>query len=119
MRKSHVSQKDRQALEQKGLEEAPLFNRCFIFVPKYPSIHNRTVFRFQDKNVWLSLIGKLRKDDRLPVVGFTLSRKRCDENASGLTTIDMTTTTEKSEITVFFNKSVARLKGTDKQLPQV
>ncbi|XP_062514975.1 superkiller complex protein 2-like [Corticium candelabrum] len=73
----------------------------------------------QDKNIFLSLINKLKKDDRLPVVAFTFSRKRCDENASGLTTIDMTTSAEKSEITVFFSKSVARLKGTDKQLPQV
>lgn len=61
----------------------------------------------------------LRKKDQLPVVAFTFSRNRCDENASMLTTIDLTTTTEKSEIHVFFQKCISRLKGTDRQLPQV
>ncbi|XP_034277358.1 LOW QUALITY PROTEIN: superkiller complex protein 2 [Pantherophis guttatus] len=73
----------------------------------------------QDKNIWLSLIDMLRKKDQLPVVAFTFSRNRCDENASMLTTIDLTTTTEKSEIHVFFQKCISRLKGTDRQLPQV
>ncbi|KAL7986419.1 hypothetical protein Chor_011585, partial [Crotalus horridus] len=73
----------------------------------------------QDKNIWLSLIDMLRKKDQLPVVAFTFSRNRCDENASMLTTVDLTTTTEKSEIHVFFQKCISRLKGTDRQLPQI
>ncbi|KAH0630499.1 hypothetical protein JD844_013565, partial [Phrynosoma platyrhinos] len=54
----------------------------------------------QDKNIWLSLIDMLRKKDQLPVVAFTFSRNRCDDNASMLTTVDLTNTTEKSEIHV-------------------
>nr|XP_033772514.1 helicase SKI2W [Geotrypetes seraphini] len=73
----------------------------------------------QDKNVWLSLIDMLRKKDQLPVVAFTFSRNRCDENASMLTTVDLTTSAEKSEIHIFFQKCISRLKGTDRQLPQV
>uniref|UniRef100_A0A8D0DT23 SKI2 subunit of superkiller complex n=1 Tax=Salvator merianae TaxID=96440 RepID=A0A8D0DT23_SALMN len=73
----------------------------------------------QDKNVWLALIDMLRKKDQLPVVAFTFSRNRCDSNASMLTTVDLTTTTEKSEIHVFFQKCISRLKGTDRELPQV
>ncbi|XP_078502024.1 superkiller complex protein 2 [Lissotriton helveticus] len=73
----------------------------------------------QDKSVWLSLIDMLRKKDQLPVVAFTFSRNRCDENASMLTTIDLTTSAEKSEVHVFFQKCISRLKGTDRQLPQV
>ncbi|XP_042307058.1 helicase SKI2W isoform X2 [Sceloporus undulatus] len=73
----------------------------------------------QDKNIWLSLIDMLRKKDQLPVVAFTFSRNRCDDNASMLTTVDLTNTTEKSEIHVFFQKCISRLKGTDRQLPQV
>uniref|UniRef100_A0ACB8EFZ6 Helicase SKI2W n=1 Tax=Sphaerodactylus townsendi TaxID=933632 RepID=A0ACB8EFZ6_9SAUR len=61
----------------------------------------------------------LRKKDQLPVVAFTFSRNRCDDNASMLTTIDLTTNTEKSEIHVFFQKWISCLKGTDRQLPQV
>uniref|UniRef100_A0A670I067 SKI2 subunit of superkiller complex n=1 Tax=Podarcis muralis TaxID=64176 RepID=A0A670I067_PODMU len=73
----------------------------------------------QDKNIWLSLIDMLRKKDQLPVVAFTFSRNRCDDNASMLTTVNLTTTNEKSEIHVFFQKCISRLKGTDRQLPQV
>uniref|UniRef100_UPI00398EBB74 superkiller complex protein 2-like n=1 Tax=Pristiophorus japonicus TaxID=55135 RepID=UPI00398EBB74 len=73
----------------------------------------------QDKSVWLSLIDMLRKKDNLPIVAFTFSRNRCDENANILTTVDLTTSVEKSEIHIFFQKCISRLKGTDRQLPQV
>ncbi|XP_067416357.1 superkiller complex protein 2 [Emydura macquarii macquarii] len=73
----------------------------------------------QDKSVWLSLIDALRKRDQLPVVAFTFSRARCDDNAAALTTVDLTTGAEKSEVHVFFQKCIARLKGSDRQLPQV
>ncbi|XP_078063983.1 superkiller complex protein 2, partial [Mustelus asterias] len=73
----------------------------------------------QDKSVWLSLIDMLRKKDSLPIVAFTFSRNRCDENANMLTTVDLTSTVEKSEIHIFFQKCISRLKGTDRELPQV
>ncbi|XP_038045840.1 helicase SKI2W-like [Patiria miniata] len=72
-----------------------------------------------DKGVYLSIIEMLRKREQLPVVAFTFSKKRCDENATMLTTLDLTTTNEKSEIHVFMQKCVERLKGTDRMLPQV
>lgn len=73
----------------------------------------------QEKGVWLSLVDALRKRDQLPVVAFTFSRARCDDNAAALTTLDLTTSTEKSEVHVFFQKCISRLKGSDRQLPQV
>ncbi|XP_039624679.1 helicase SKI2W [Polypterus senegalus] len=82
-----------------------------------PAAHAATAS--QDRSVWLSLLDALYKKDQLPVVCFTFSRSRCDENARGLVTLDLTTNAEKSEIHVFFHKCIARLKGTDKQLPQV
>ena len=73
----------------------------------------------QDKNIWLSLVHMLQKKDKLPMVAFTFSRARCDGNADSLSSLDLTTTTEKSEIHVFFKRSTALLKGSDQQLPQV
>ena len=78
----------------------------------------------QDKNVWLSLVHMLEKKDKLekdklPVVAFTLSRNRCNDNADSLFSLNLTTSTEKSEIHVFFTKSISRLKGSDQKLPQV
>ena len=69
--------------------------------------------------MWLSLINMLNKKDKLPVVAFTLSRKRCDDNADSLTSLDLTTSEEKHKISIFFKKSVSLLKGSDRQLPQV
>lgn len=57
--------------------------------------------------------------DLLPIVIFVFSRKRCDQAALLLQSIDLTTAKEKSEIHKFFNKCIERLKGSDKKLPQV
>ena len=69
--------------------------------------------------MWLSLIHMLSKKDKLPVVAFTLSRTRCNENADALTSLDLTSTQEKHTIDVFFRKHTSTLKGSDQKLPQV
>lgn len=53
------------------------------------------------------------------MVAFTFSRSRCDENARSLDSMDLTTSIEKAEIHSFFQKSLSRLRGGDRQLPQV
>ena len=60
----------------------------------------------------------LNSRDKLPVVAFTLSRNLCNNNADSLSSLDLTTSTEKSEIHVFFKKSTSLLKGSDQRLPQ-
>lgn len=67
----------------------------------------------------MTLVKMLQKKDKLPVVAFTFSRARCDSNADSLTTLDLTTSAEKHFIHSFFMASIGRLKGTDKELPQV
>ena len=73
----------------------------------------------QEKNIWITLVDHLSRKDKLPVVAFTLSRNRCDQNANLLTSLDLTSSIEKGDIHHFINKCVARLKGTDRKLPQV
>jgi antiviral helicase SKI2 len=89
-----------------------------------------------DKNVYVHLLGHLKKENLLPVVIFTLSKKRCEENASTLTNADLCTSVEKSEVHVAVEKALSRLKGeayelcvicslshkeagSDKKLPQI
>ncbi|KAM3911682.1 superkiller complex protein 2 [Leptodactylus fuscus] len=72
-----------------------------------------------DKGTWLSLIQSLRQRDALPVVVFTFSRSRCEQNAGALTTVDLCTASERSEIQTYYNKCLSRLRGGDRQLPQV
>lgn len=73
----------------------------------------------QDRAVWLTLLHYLSQRQQTPVVAFTFSRTRCDENARSLESMDLTTSVEKAEIHSFFQKSLSRLRGGDRQLPQV
>ncbi|KAG8733097.1 hypothetical protein FRC11_008741, partial [Ceratobasidium sp. 423] len=73
----------------------------------------------QDKNLWVHLVGHLKKKNLLPVVIFTLSKKRCEENASTLSSTDLCDSKERSEVHLVWEKALGRLKGTDKKLPQI
>ncbi|KAL5639152.1 hypothetical protein ACGC1H_006609 [Rhizoctonia solani] len=73
----------------------------------------------QDKNLWVHLVGHLKKKSLLPVVIFTLSKKRCEENASTLSSTDLCDAKERSEVHLVWEKALGRLKGTDKKLPQI
>lgn len=72
-----------------------------------------------DKSLWVHLVGLLKKKDLLPVVTFVFSKKRCEEYAGSLPNTDLCTAREKSEVHVVIERSLTRLKGTDKQLPQI
>jgi antiviral helicase SKI2 len=73
----------------------------------------------QEKNIWLSLIGMLEQKQLLPVVSFTFSRKRCDDNIYLLSSLDLNTASEKSRIHLFIQKSLATLKKDDQNIPQI
>uniref|UniRef100_A0A3Q3J8R8 SKI2 homolog, superkiller viralicidic activity 2-like n=1 Tax=Monopterus albus TaxID=43700 RepID=A0A3Q3J8R8_MONAL len=72
-----------------------------------------------DRAVWLTLLHFLSQRQQTPVVAFTFSRTRCDDNARSLESMDLTTSVEKAEIHSFFQKSLSRLRGGDRQLPQI
>lgn len=71
----------------------------------------RTVHHAADKNLYVHLLGHLRKKALLPVVVFTFSKKRCEENAATLTNADLCSSVEKSEVHVAIEKALSRLKG--------
>uniref|UniRef100_A0A672LCM7 SKI2 homolog, superkiller viralicidic activity 2-like n=1 Tax=Sinocyclocheilus grahami TaxID=75366 RepID=A0A672LCM7_SINGR len=87
------------------------------FGTKNVSQHNTTAS--QDRAVWQTLLSYLSQRQQTPVVAFTFSRTRCDENARSLTSLDLTNSIEKSEIYSFLQKSLTRLRGGDRQLPQI
>ncbi|PPQ90945.1 hypothetical protein CVT25_008256 [Psilocybe cyanescens] len=76
----------------------------------------RTMHTAADKNLYVHLLGHLRKKALLPVVVFTFSKKRCEENAATLTNADLCTSVEKSEVHVAIEKALARLKGMSQYL---
>ncbi|GJN19044.1 hypothetical protein PR202_gb06276 [Eleusine coracana subsp. coracana] len=53
------------------------------------------------------------------VVIFCFSKNRCDKSADNMFGADLTSNSEKSEIRVFCDKAFSRLKGSDRNLPQV
>ncbi|KAL4444150.1 hypothetical protein ABPG75_011887 [Micractinium tetrahymenae] len=72
-----------------------------------------------ERSQWMALIEMLRKKDLLPCVVFVFSKKRIDALADNLQSLDLTSAAEKSEIHLFCEKALARLKGGDRELPQV
>ncbi len=68
-------------------------------------------FQQQDRNLYVHLIGHLKKQNLLPVVVFTFSKKRCEEYAATLVNLDLSTATDKSEVHVTIEKALSRLKG--------
>ena len=73
----------------------------------------------KEKNIWLSLIDMLEKRQLLPVVIFTFSRKRCDDNIDLLSNLNLNTELEKSKIHVFIRKSLSTLNKEDQNIPQI
>jgi antiviral helicase SKI2 len=71
----------------------------------------RTMHMASDKNLYVHLLGTLRKKELLPVVVFTFSKKRCEEYAATLRNSDLCTSVAKSEIHVTIEKALARLNG--------
>lgn len=61
----------------------------------------------------------LDKRQLLPVVVFTFSRKRCDDNIFLLSSLDLNTASEKSKIHLFIRKSLAALSDEDQNIPQI
>ncbi len=61
----------------------------------------------------------LKKENKLPAVVFSFSKRKCDGCANLLSSLDLTTSTEKSAIHIQCAEAVARLDEDDSRLPQV
>lgn len=68
---------------------------------------------------WTTLVDYLRKQDLLPAVIFVFSKKRCEEYAESLSGFNFSNARESSEIHMFIDKAVSRLKKEDRELPQI
>jgi antiviral helicase SKI2 len=61
----------------------------------------------------------LEQKQLLPVVIFTFSRKRCDDNIYLLSNLDLNTASEKSRIHVLIKGWLSALNPEDKNIPQI
>lgn len=83
------------------------------------SYHQANLNFKQEQTMWVGLIDFLRKNEKLPVVAFTLSRNRCDRNVDALKSCDLCTAKEKNLIHLFFQRCLQKLKPEDRKLPQI
>lgn len=61
----------------------------------------------------------LEKKQLLPVVAFTFSRKRCDDNIHLLSSLDLNSKDEKSKIHLYVQKWLSALSKEDQTIPQI
>lgn len=67
----------------------------------------------------LSLVEHLRTNKLLPSVFFVFSRKLCEQFAEHMQSVSLNTTKEKSQVYMFMDKAVSRLRKEDRDLPQI
>lgn len=71
------------------------------------------------KQNWVSLVRFLDRELLTPTVVFTFSKKKCEEVANMLRSLDLNTAKERSAVQAFSLQTVARLSQSDANLPQV
>lgn len=67
----------------------------------------------------LSLVEYLRTKQLLPSVFFVFSRKLCEQFAEHMQSVSLNTNKEKSQVYMFMDKAVSRLRKEDRDLPQI
>lgn len=72
-----------------------------------------------NKTTWVNLVQYLNQKKLLPVVIFVFSKKRCEDYVDTLSGVNFCTAKERSEIHMFIDRAVARLKKEDRELPQI
>lgn len=71
------------------------------------------------KQTWVNLVQYLSQRKLLPAVVFVFSKKRCEDYVDTLSGVNFCNAKERSEIHMFIDRAVARLKKEDRELPQI
>ena len=71
------------------------------------------------KQNWMSLVRYLDREILTPACIFSFSKKKCEEIAHMLQSLDLNTAKERSAVQAFALQTVARLSKNDSKLPQV
>jgi len=72
-----------------------------------------------NKGNWQSLVKFLDREGLTPTVIFSFSKKKCEEIANMLRTLDLNTATERNAAHMFAVQTMSRLSPNDSILPQV
>lgn len=96
------------------------YSRAYESIKKPESSKDRFILNpKQEKTLWVALVDHLKSNKLLPVVAFTFSRAKCDQNSKQLRCLDLTTQVEKHHIHHFFEECIKNLKEPDRKIPQI
>ena len=92
-----------------------------VVVPSRPTTGSKMSSWQQQggKQEWISLARFLEKEEMMPTVTFSFSKKKCEEIAGMLRSLDLNTAAERNLVSSFTIQTVARLSPNDQCLPQV
>ncbi|KAL9181427.1 hypothetical protein ACHAXT_010232 [Thalassiosira profunda] len=71
------------------------------------------------KQDWIALTRYLEREELMPTVTFSFSKKKCEEIADQLRSLDLNTAAERNLVQSFAIQTVNRLSPKDQSLPQV
>ena len=80
---------------------------------------NSRHFSSGNKQNWISLVKFLNREGLMPTVVFSFSKKKCEEIASMLRSLDLNTANERNATRLFAKQTISRLSPIDAKLPQV
>ncbi|CAH8592904.1 unnamed protein product [Schistosoma turkestanicum] len=84
-----------------------------------PGLRGKDGFSMLTKNTWLGFINLLKEQDLMPVIAFIFSRSVLETLARNLSSIDLTSQTEKKQINKFFSTNIDRLKKCNRKLGSI
>ncbi|CAH8663286.1 unnamed protein product [Schistosoma rodhaini] len=84
-----------------------------------PACSWKDAFLIQTKNTWLGFVNLLKEQNLMPAIAFAFSRSSVETLAKNLSSVDLTSKSEKQQITKFFSTITGRLRKCDRKLASV
>jgi len=112
---------ERQKLQQSGLVGKKI-RKNLSLTPSFRKASGSKQLVWQQsgsKNDWFSLLRHLDREGLMPTVVFSFSKKKCEEIANMLRTLDLNTAAERNAAHAFAIQTMERLSQIDATLPQV
>lgn len=94
--------------------QAPQPKPAFKSGPKQSTWKNQG-----NKGQWISFIRFLEREELTPSVIFSFSKKKCEDIALSLRSLDLNSASERAAVTGFTEQTIKRLNPSDAALPQV
>jgi antiviral helicase SKI2 len=94
--------------------QAPQPKPAFKSGPKQSTWKNQG-----NKGQWIAFIRFLEREDLTPSVIFSFSKKKCEDIALSLRSLDLNSAAERAAVTGFTEQTIRRLNPSDAALPQV